>query len=152
MPARAPKNGCERVVGRLVEIHVDAGYRSPADVDAMIAMLGRTLAAMTAPEEARVLIAADWRRCTILGTDTAERAAVMLAGVNPRVLRSSMLVLPDSPTAVMQALRLVKESNNTWRRVFTAAADLIAWNAEVMTPAEVERLKVFLERRPSLGP
>lgn len=146
MPDRATKNGCERVVGRLVEIHVDAGYRSPGDVDAMIGMIGRTLGAMTAPDEARIIIVADWRRCTILGTDTAERAAVMLAGVNPRVLRSSILIAPESPTAVMQALRLVKESNNPGRRVFTAKADLIAWNAEVMTPPELERVKVFLER------
>jgi hypothetical protein len=134
------------VVGRLVEIHVDAGYRSPADVDAMIAMLGQTLGAMTAPDEARVIIVADWRRCTILGTGTAERAAVMLAGANPRVLRSSILILPDSATAMMQALRLVKESNNAGRKVFTAPADLIAWNAEIATPAELERLKAFLER------
>jgi hypothetical protein len=146
MQEAASKNGCERVVGRLVEIHVDAGYRSAADVDAMIAMIGRTLGTMTAIDEKRVIIAADWRRCTILGTDAAERAGVMLTGVNPRILRSSILILPDSPTAVMQALRLVKESKNESRRVFTSPSDLVAWNAEITTPAELDRLTLFLDR------
>jgi hypothetical protein len=146
MDEAASKNGCQRVVGRLVEIDVDAGYRSVADVDAMIAMLGRTLAGMTAPDVSRVIIAADWRRCTILGTETAERAGVMLTGVNPRILRSSILVLPDSPTAVLQAIRLVREAKNPSRRVFLSPADLIAWNAEIMTPAELERLKAFVGR------
>ena len=70
MHVPASKNGCERVVGRLVEIHVDAGYRSAGDVDAMIAMIGRTLGTMTAPTEKRVIIAADWRRCRFATSTT----------------------------------------------------------------------------------
>jgi hypothetical protein len=146
MPDSASKNGCERVVGRLVEIHVDGGYRSAADVDAMIAMIARTLGTMTAASESRVIIVADWRQCTVLGAATAERAVAMLTSVNARVLRSSILALADSPTAVMQILRLVKESKNDSRRVFTSAPDLIAWNAEVATPGELDRLKLFLDR------
>jgi hypothetical protein len=70
----------------------------------------------------------------------------MLTVANPRTLRSGILINPDSPTAVMQATRLVSEANFAERRVFTLAADQIAWLAEVATPKEVERLKVFLAR------
>jgi hypothetical protein len=137
-------NTCERHVGKLLEIRVDAGYRSPGDVDAMISMMRNAFASL--PAHDRIIIAADWRRCSVLGTGTAERVNAMLNVANPRTLRSSILINPDSPTAVMQATRLVSEANFAERRIFTSAADQIAWLAEVATPKEVDRLKVFLAR------
>jgi|CZKU01.1.fsa_nt_gi hypothetical protein len=137
-------NTCQRVVGRLLEIRVDAGYRSPADVDAMIAMMKSVLDQLPAHE--RIIVAADWRRCTVFGAGTAERAIAMFNASNPRTLRSAILIVPDSPTSVMQVMRLVSEARLPDRRVFTSPETQIQWLAEVTTPKELDRLKEFVAR------
>src|SRR5579859_4020408 len=139
----ALENTCQLVVGRLLEIRVDAGYRSPGDVDAMIAMIKQVLDAL--PVDERVIIAADGRRSTVLGSGTADRALAMLAALNPRTLRSGILFPPDSPTALMQVMRLVSEAKLASRRVFTSPDELIAWLGEVTTPARHARLRAFVK-------
>ena len=137
------ENTCQLVVGRLLEIRVDAGYRSPAGVDAMIAMVKNLLAPLS-PHE-RIVIAADWRRCAVLGAGTAERAVAMFNS-NPRILRSGILIMPDSPTALMQVMRLVSEAKLADRRVFTSPEAQMQWLGEVTTPKEQARLGAFLAR------
>jgi hypothetical protein len=80
------QNTCVRTVGRLVEIHLEQGFRSVGDVDEVIAAMD-TLVAGMAPSE-RIITAADWRNCTVMGTGTAERAIAMLVRRNPQTLRS----------------------------------------------------------------
>jgi hypothetical protein len=138
------RNTCRRVVGRLLEIRLDAGYRSLADVDEMSVLIRGVLNVLPARE--RVIIAADWRHCTVMGKGIAERTVAMFAIANARALRSGILVMPDSPTTVMQLMRLASESQLADRRVFTSPDAHAAWLEEVTTPQEQARLRVFVAR------
>ena len=138
-------NTCKRTVGQLIEIRVDAGYRTPEDVDAMAAMIAAEVNALRS--DARIIIAADWRRCTVFGPGTADRAVAMFLRANPRTLRSSILMDSGSPTAVMQLTRIISEAKFADRRLFTSPNEQIAWLGEIMTPEESARLRSFLDRR-----
>jgi hypothetical protein len=137
-----PRNTCQWNIGRVLEIAVPAGYESATDVDDMIAMIRERVGAM--PPDVRHITIADWRACKVLSTSAAERALDMLRGTNPRTERSAMLHTRDSPTAVMQFLRLVREAEHPQRRIFTDAAELLAWVGEVLTPQELARVEAFL--------
>jgi hypothetical protein len=134
-------NTCETRVGRLLEIRVGAGYDTVADVDAMIAQIAREVAHI-APK--KVVIAADWRPIKLMSAQAAGRALDMLTTGNPAIERSAILVSDRSPTAVMQFFRLVRESHNENRRLFSDPSDLAAWLDEVLAPEEAARLHVFL--------
>ena len=138
-------NTCKIVTGRLLEIDVGAGYRSVEDVDAMIAMMGAEFARV--PEPTRVVIAADWRACRVLTPDVAERAVQMLSRSNPRIERSAILHRDDQPTSVLQVVRLTREAQVPYRRVFTDPAEMKAWLGEILTPAECARLDEHLDAR-----
>jgi hypothetical protein len=141
---RSGQNTCVRSVGRLVEIRLERGFRSVADIDEVMAAMD-ALVAGVGPYE-RIITASDWRNCMVMGTGTADRAIVMLARRNPHTLRSGCLIRPDSPTAVMQLLRVVSETNTSLRQVFTSRETMAAWLAEVTTPNEQARLLAFLAR------
>jgi hypothetical protein len=143
MQAMLRGNTCQRVVGRLLEIRIDS-YRSPAEVDETVALMQDIFALLPAHE--RIIIAADWRRCTVMGPGTGDRARAMFAAANPRVLRSGLLITADSPTTVMQLMRIVSEAKHPERQVFTSSEACTRWLEEVTTPDELARLKVFLAR------
>jgi hypothetical protein len=128
-------------VGRLLEIRVGAGYDTVADVDAMIAKIAREVARL-APQ--KVVIAADWRPIKLMSAQASERALLMLTTGNPAIERSAILVSDRSPTAVMQFFRLVRESHNENRRLFSEPGELAAWLDEVLSPEEIARLHAFL--------
>lgn len=138
------RNTCELTVGKLLEIRVDAGYQVPADVDAMVGLIAHVLGSL--PAHQRIIIAADWRRCSVFAPSTADRAISMLTRNNPRLLRSGILIRPDSPTALMQVMRLVSDAQSPDRRVVTSIEAMISWLSPVTTPKELARLKVFLDR------
>ena len=131
-----------------MEIDVAAGYKTVADVEAMIAMIGAGLAKL--PAKSRVVIAADWRPCTVFTPEVADAAVRMLTIANPRVERSAILHRADHATSVLQVFRLVKESHFEGRRIFTAASDMEKWLGEVLDPAEREELRAFLTPRDAL--
>jgi hypothetical protein len=139
-------NTCKFVVGRLLEIRVAAGYRSVADVDGMIALIGGQL--RTLPADEKYSIAADWRPVHIMSPETSTRAREMLAQSNPRVKRSAILTLPEDSTTNLQVLRLVREAQNAERRHFTSASEMQRWLSEVLTTQEALRLAHFLGRAP----
>lgn len=128
-----------------MEIDVADGYRNVEDVDAMIAMIRGELARM--PGSRRVVIAADWRPCTVFTPAVAERAVAMLTNVVPRVERSAILHRADHATSVLQVFRLVKESHFEGRRVFTAADAMEKWLGEILDADERRRLHEHLARR-----
>jgi hypothetical protein len=138
-------NTCRRLVGRLVEVRFDAGYRSLQDLEAMAALVMGAFEQV--PRQEGVILVADWRRCeALMGVGIADRAIAALTRVNPRSLRSALVMLPDSPTAVMQLMRIVKATNHANRQVFTSADALCRWLGEVTTPEEQQRLLTFLDR------
>jgi hypothetical protein len=137
-------NAYERVVGRLIEVRIDEGFRSPSDVDVLVVTSKKFLDNL--PPHERVIIATDWRRATILGTGTVQHVINAFARINPRVLRSAVLVMPDAATSIIQMTRVVNEARHRERQVFTASETLSAWLGEVTTPKEQARLDAFLTR------
>ena len=137
-------NKCQIVVGRLLEIDVCGGYNSVDDVDAMIRMIGEQFKRVAAP--IRIVIAADWRMCTLFKPEVAERAVQMLASVNPRVERSAILHSANQSTSVLQVMRLAREAHFTARRVFTDPFEMENWLTEVLSEAEAERVHLLLHK------
>lgn len=136
-------NTCEVHVGRLLEIRVGAGYQSVRDVDRMIAMMQHQMSQLTAGE--KFVIAADWRKVTMMSPETAARARQMLTRSNPRVHRSTILTLPDRSTANLQVVRLVREAESDNRRHFTSTHEQYRWLCEILTEPEQIRLYDFLQ-------
>jgi hypothetical protein len=139
-------NTCRIVQGRLMEIDVAAGYERVSDVDEMITRIRATTASV--PEPTRLVIAADWRPCRLFSEDVAARAVQMLIGSSARIERSGILHRADQPTSVLQVFRLVKEAQQTHRRLFTDPVEMQEWLGEVLDAAERARLHAFLHARP----
>lgn len=137
-------NTCEVRVGRLMEIRVDGGFNSVDDVEDMRGNITRALA--TVPADVNVVIAADWRRTKIMASEAADAFGKMIGSFNARIERSGILSSQASPTAVLQFLRVVRESKHPNRRLFDRPSDLTAYLNELLNPDEAERLQVFLAR------
>lgn len=131
-------------VGRLVELRIDAGYRDETDVDQVFQAIGAEIRAR--PGQVFVTVA-DWRRCPVLAERAADRLVQKMSGNNPLVERAAALVSPSASTAALQFTRLIRETSFDNRRMFSKAPLLLAWLSEVLTPAEQERLRVFLGER-----
>ena len=136
-------NSCAFVIGRLLEIRADSGYRSVGDVDDMLGLVHVQTAKL--PPDAKVVIVADWRSVGVMAPETAARAREMLTSVNPRVSRSAILTLPENSTTNLQVVRLIREAESPHRRHFTAASQLCAWLSAVLGPDESQRLRLFLD-------
>jgi len=134
-------NTAEIHVGRLLEIRVASGYRSVADVDALFAAIAAAIQGQTYKQ---FVLVADWRGCMLMSSDAAQRALERMTGNNHFIERSAVLSSPRSPTAVLQFLRVVRQSNHAKRRLFQDTASLVQWLAEVLNPAELARLGSFL--------
>src|SRR5690242_19147457 len=111
-------------VGRLLEIRLGAGYRSSADVDEMFREIARATAGRPF---ARFVTVADWRRCPLMSGDAAERAIAGMARRNPLVERAAALVSSQSPTAVLQFVRMVRQSKHESRLLFEDAQAMVTW-------------------------
>jgi hypothetical protein len=128
-------------VGRLLEIRA-LGYRSKADVALLFKAIGSQIQAI--PASTQIVIVTDWRYCPIMSEDAAEQILASMSKNNPRVLRSGALASRNAPIAVLQFLRLVRQSKHESRRLFFAEDALTSWLGEVLTDAERIRLAEFL--------
>lgn len=137
-------NTSEIVIGRLVEITADAGYHSPEDVDAMIAMIAMSFTKL--PASTMAVVVADWRGVHLMKPETAARAHAMLTRASPRIERSAILVSSASSTEMLQFVRLVRESHHPGRRIFDSPSALESWVAEILSPSERRRAATFLSR------
>ena len=129
-------------VGRLMEISVQEGFRSVEDVEQQRARITAALDAM--PKDRLVVIAADWRQCQLMSQSAAGAMGAMIGDFNARIERSAILGSPTSPAAVLQFLRVVRESRHPARRVYEERAPLLTWLEECLTDAERERLIEFI--------
>jgi hypothetical protein len=137
------RNTCEIRTGRLLEVRIGAGYRTVADVDVLFdAIVAETTARAAAT---RVVVVADWRRCSLMSDEAAKRLLVRMTRSNPRTERSGAFASRDSSTAVLQFIRLVRESQNEERKMFFEREPLEAYLGERLTPAERRRLGEFLD-------
>lgn len=135
-------NRCAVHVGRLLEIRVTEGYRTVADVDAVFDQIPAELRKI--PEGQRVVIITDWRRCPVMSSDASEHAIARMVRNNSKVERSAALGPRESSTAVLQFMRLVRDSQLPTRRLFFDADETCRWLSEVLEPAEGDRLRRFL--------
>lgn len=129
-------------VGRLVEVRLGNSVRTPEDVDDWFNGVGAAM--RTLPSGARAVVCADWRACPLLSGEAAERARIRLTQVNPLVERSAALASAESAITVLQFLRVIRESHHPSRSLFTEIEPMIAWLTPVLTPAEAERLRAFI--------
>lgn len=125
-----------------MEIRIAAGFGTEADIDAQIERVKRAMVKL--PSNVTVVIAADWRRLTIMPKPVAERAVKLLTTTSDRIERSGILASPGSATALMQFFRIVQESHHPSRKVVTSEADLEGWLAPVLSPPELARFRTFL--------
>jgi hypothetical protein len=137
-----PVNTVAVVVGRLLELRLEAGFRSPQDVELVTRAIQRELVRL--PLALRMVTVVDWRRCPLMQEEAATRLITSLRTGNPRLERSAALVSQKSSVAVLQFLRLVREGDNLERRLFYEPEPLIEWLAQVLTPEELTRLREFL--------
>ena len=143
MDARRTLANTYRVnVGRLVEVRLDSGIKTPGDVDAWFDGVGVAMRGL--PPGARGVVMADWRSCPLLSDEASERARARLSQANGSVERSAALASSDSAITVLQFLRLCRDSGNPHRRLFTDVAPVIGWLGEVLTGRERQRLVNFL--------
>jgi hypothetical protein len=128
-------------VGRLLEIRA-LSYRSVGDVTALFKTIGAELARV--PSSTQIVTVTDWRYCPVMASEAAEYALAGMTKNNARVLRSGALASRDSPIAVLQFLRLVRESRLDTRRLFFDEDELTRWLGEALNDAEKARLIEFL--------
>ena len=142
-------NSAAIVVGRLLEVRLDRGYRTVADVDELFEALDAAVAKL--PASQKLVTAADWRRCPVMESAAAEQVRKRIAAYNSRTERSAALASLGSPTAVLQFMRLIRESGLQDRKMFFNAEEQIEWLKEVLTPAETQRLREFLAEGGQVG-
>jgi glutathione S-transferase len=129
-------------VGRLLEVQVDCGYRTIADVDQLFDAIDAQVGKL-APSQ-KIVTVADWRRISIMSPDASERLRHRMALLNPRTQRSAALVPSEAPVAVLQFVRVVREANFHDRKIFSAVQELTSWLQEVLSREETQRLREFL--------
>lgn len=144
-----PENTASLTVGRLLEVRAACGYRTPADVDAVFAAIGRELGKL--PSDAHHVTVVDWRHCPVMSPEAAEHMTRLIAGANANTLRSAALARHESPVAVLQFVRLIREANLPDRKLFLGKRALCAWLSEVLTAAESARLERFLAEGETQG-
>lgn len=132
----------------MLEIRADAGYRTTRDVDLVFDVLDREVARLR--PGVRHVTVVDWRHCPVMAPAAAEHIAHRIAGANARTERSAALAVQDAPVAVLQFLRVIREAGLPDRKLFFEESELINWLKGVLLPAELQRLREFLQegRRP----
>ena len=90
------------------------------------------------------MLAIDWRKCFVMAEAAAQQLLSSMRGTNERIERSGALLPVQSPVAMMQLHRMLRESQNPARRGFNDAEALIAYLSEVLTPEETSRLRAFV--------
>jgi hypothetical protein len=129
-------------VGRLLEIRAEAGYRSAADVDALFDLIEAELRKVAQPRQ--IVTVVDWRRCPVMEAKAAERMLERIVALNPRTERSAALATAKAPVAILQFMRLIRESRLPDRKMFLNPPELIVWMNEVLDPDEQRSLREFL--------
>lgn len=126
----------------MIEIRIEAGYRNLVDItdiDAEIARLSGVI-----PSSRRLVLAIDWRKCFVMDEGAARQLLSSMRGTNARIECSGALLPVESPVAMLQLNRMLRESQNPARRGFDDPQDLVAWLSDVLTPEELSRLRVFI--------
>jgi hypothetical protein len=142
-----PQNTAELRVGRLLEVRPAAGYANVAAVDVLFDALEQQT--RNVPTEVRLVAAVDWRFCPLMSPEAAQRVSQRIAANNLRTERSAALVDSDAPIAVLQFLRVIRESNFPDRKLFFKQIELVSYLTDLLTFEELARLHAFLAEGPA---
>jgi hypothetical protein len=129
----------ENHVGKLVEVQL----ASPLGIDDVQRFIQGMMAVMQ-KIEGKYVGAVDMLGAHVFPSAVADRLSQLLAGASARVERTALLI-GDSAVFGLQVERVIRDANNTNRRVFRAPREMMAWLAEVLTPPEKARLERFVE-------
>ena len=138
----------EPCMGRLVLVR----WRGPLSMDEFMPFLSRVRdVAVAAP--GRLVFCSDYR-----GAESFPSAALepivwsLLRQDNPRTDCSVFLLDEENSTLRAQVESMLVQSGHPGRKIFTAAASLIAWIAPRLDTLEQRRLHTFLARERSERP
>jgi hypothetical protein len=129
----------ENKVGRLVEIALWSPV-TKEEAAPWAELHDRVVASVGGPYFCLV----DLARATVFPPDAVE-AYVATMKNEPLLIRTGTL-LGRSPTQHLQILRMIKEANNTQRKAFRDPNEVLAFLAEIASPAERARLTEVLAR------
>jgi hypothetical protein len=91
----------------------------------------------------RYVSCVDVRHTRILSAVHAQNLISILRANNPNLERAAFLLSPK--TLSLQVLRILHESQNLSRRHFSNIDELCLWLGELLTPAEMIRLREFIK-------
>jgi hypothetical protein len=128
-------------VGRLIEITATP----PTNAEDVEGLRQKMQAIFSRRVEPAVTVC-DVRRWDVASTDDAGRLVSLMREDNPHLIRSGFIADPAQVIVHMQLDRMIRETNNPNRRLFTTIAELTSFLDEVLTPAERFRLATFLDR------
>lgn len=132
----------QNAVGRLLEARV-FWLKTRQDVDDYSRDIALHL--MRMPREVRPVLCADHRPVAIYPEAAADRLVELFTQMNARLERVAIIVARSNATLAMQLNRIVRQANYTARRVVHTAEDAHAHLAPVLEPAELGRVRDFLD-------
>ncbi len=130
-------------VGRLVEVRVES-----LETVEEVAQVEVRFSEVVSAVPAQVIVCGDYRNVRLFGPAVADRFMAVMAGSNPRVERSAVLLPRPGGTASLQISRIVRETRYRSRRAFRELPPLEAWLGEVLDEAERARLREFVRAAP----
>jgi hypothetical protein len=129
----------ERRVGRLCE----ARFVSPVTV-AETHMLAERVRQIVGSASSALIFCCDARQLLLFPPEVSDLLTTLMRADNPRVERNG-LVASATSVFMLQIERMFREAGNPGRRAFRERAALEAWLAQVLTVAERERMRAFLD-------
>lgn len=134
-------------MGRLVEARVFRLANAAEVVD-----YGGAFARHLSGLSGRPILVADHRPVVIYAQDVVDALIDMFRVMNRHWERAALVIAPTNATLSLQLQRVVRESRNPSRRVFTDARDACRFLGELLHPDELVRAGAFLDESPPSTP
>ena len=126
--------------GRLLEIRVGSPFTVP-DAMALFKQIYKTMPR----EKGLALVIADLRNLRLVDPAVVDLVTGFMRLDNPYVERNAFLVSEGSALLQIQSDRMVKQLGAASRRAFRHREEAEAWMAEVLSPVERARMRLFLD-------
>ena len=91
------------------------------------------------------LVFADLRGLRVVDPEVVDMVTGFMGMDNPYVERNAFLVAESSALLQIQSERMIKQTGASSRRAFRHRNEAEAWMAEVLTPVERARMRLFLD-------
>ena len=130
----------ENHTGRLLEIRVVSPFNA---ADAM-ALFKRIYKVMPR-QKGLALVFADLRGLRVIDPEVVDMVTGFMRLDNPYVERNAFLLSEGSALLQIQGDRMIKQTGAASRRAFRHRDEAEAWMAEVLSPVERARMRLFLD-------